>query len=325
MAVFSANCKEAMAGVTATLHTSPDGPSIASIPDEVLILVLEAHPSRCEVRNVARRCRAIVECNFAIRKVVPPAGQAFCVDLEVNRHMTKHLYCARFGGNAAGEEGGVAGAVCFADWKPPRYRRWPDISAGVRHRIGERDACALWKTLVKVRDQRTVAKQRQAPTEPGRGVGLGGPGHLGRQRADLGTWADRGQSVEPEACFLTITEGGLGTCADNEDSRRDIIGKLSRLESDLVLQVLDYRRNAAAFSLCASPKGLLTPQTATGGGFAQCSGSNVCPDEATPGAVRIRSRSARRGQRRVPPSIGSTCTLPSRHWALRSSSLPPAS
>lgn len=219
---------EALGEVAAVIPAAPDGLSIAAIPDEVLILVLEAHPSRCEVRAVARRCRDIVEGNFAIRKVEPPAGQAFCVDLEINGNMKKHLYCANFGGNSAGEEGGVAGAVTFANWMPAYYRKPPPATASreVRHRIGDEDAVALWKTLVKVRDQR--AAEKSSVFASNMGVGL-----------------------EPETGYLTITEGCGISAHGSVESKREVIGKLSAMETALVLQVLDYRRNTAAWRLNA--------------------------------------------------------------------------
>merc|ERR1719203_1551556 len=144
--------------------------------------------------------------------------EAFTVDFEINRHMTKHLYCAHFGGNSAGEEGGVAGAVTFANWVPAYYRRSPNTQ-DIRHRIGERDACALWKLLVKVRSEREA---KDAPSN-----------------TDIG--------IEQEMGYLTITEGGRGsTCsAGSVESKREVIGKLSAVETQLVLQVLDHRRNAA--------------------------------------------------------------------------------
>jgi len=148
-----------------------------------------------------------VESHFEIKHYTPPAGQVFNIDFEINSFMSKHLFCAQFGGPFAGDAGGVAGAVNF-NWVPHNYRGKPGCR-DIRHRLNESDACALWRIITKVRDDRS-----SDPT----GVMDGG--------------------------YLTVSEGGGS--GDSIMGKREVIGRLSALDSDLVLQVLDHRRNLAA-------------------------------------------------------------------------------
>mmetsp|Transcript_67564 Transcript_67564/g.197738 ORF Transcript_67564/g.197738 Transcript_67564/m.197738 type:complete len:209 (+) Transcript_67564:55-681(+) len=197
--------------------------SLEMVPDEVLVNVFSAVTSRCENRAVARRCRDIIERHFQIQRFDPPEGKVFCIDFEIDRYMTKHLYCARFGGATAGDVGGVAGAVTFCNWVPAYWRGSPRSQKDIRHRLSDSDACALWRLIAKVRGQRKSGELASSPT----GVSMG---------------------------HLTVSEG-TGTGSTTEQSaaeKREVIGRLSALETDLVLGVLDHRRNAAAEPVCAA-------------------------------------------------------------------------
>ncbi|CAE8597391.1 unnamed protein product, partial [Polarella glacialis] len=60
--------------------------SLSRMPDEVLVLILEAHESPSSFRSVAPRCRAVVESLFEIRHVRPPTGKVFA-------RVSKRLRC----------------------------------------------------------------------------------------------------------------------------------------------------------------------------------------------------------------------------------------
>ncbi|CAE8650756.1 unnamed protein product, partial [Polarella glacialis] len=85
--------------------------SLSRMPDEVLVLILEAHESPSSFRSVAPRCRAVVESLFEIRHVRPPTGKVFIVDFEVDCHVSKHLYCAKSADSSLGPVGNLEGAV----------------------------------------------------------------------------------------------------------------------------------------------------------------------------------------------------------------------
>jgi len=190
--------------------------------------MLEAYPSRCELRSLAPRVRRLVERNFKIRHFEPPAGKAFCVDFEINEHMTKQIYCAKFGEESAGDDapGSIAGAVSFMTWVPAYYRG-VQASRGIRHLLPEPDACRLWRLLSKLRLSRTADSSSSRSADGGE-VQVGKEGHL------------------------TITEGRLENNSSSEASvptprcKKEVIGLLSVAETDLVLSVLDHRRNALA-------------------------------------------------------------------------------
>mmetsp|Transcript_25011 Transcript_25011/g.56726 ORF Transcript_25011/g.56726 Transcript_25011/m.56726 type:complete len:207 (-) Transcript_25011:72-692(-) len=203
----------------------PETPlSLSVVPDEVLLTILQAHADRCHVRAVAQRCRRVVEDHFQIRRVQPPEGEIFCIDFEVDQYMTKHLYCAQFGGASAGDAGGVAGRVTFINWVPAYWRGSSHGSRDIRHRLPESDACALWKLVTKVRDQRSVSTSAQDATPMAASVG-----------------------------FLTVSEGGGGDHSGcGNECKREVIGRLSPMETELVLSVLDYRKNEAAMPVMAA-------------------------------------------------------------------------
>jgi len=194
---------------------------LSAVPDEVLVNVLQAHSQRYAVRAVARRCREVVEDNFEIRRFQPPVDQVFCVDFEIDHHMTKHLYCAHFGGASAGDAGGVAGAVTFVNWVPAYWRSSPGSRRDVRHRLGESDAITLWRLVAKVRDQQSCDARAL------------------------------GELSAASSGHLTVSEGGsCGGCSPA--SKREVIGRLSASDTELVLKVLDHRKNAAAEPVLAS-------------------------------------------------------------------------
>lgn len=195
------------------------------IPDEVIIRLFEAHAPRCDIRTVARQWRDLIDARFEIRHFSPPAGRSFTVDFEIDRNMTKHLYCAQFGGRNAGAAGDISGKVTFVDWVPAYLRNVRDRH--VRHEIDERDACELWRCVAKVRQRSRSSSGSDAST--------------------------RAQSPEEglDVTFghLTISEDtgcDSGSLSPSSEHRREVIGKLSAVEVDQVLRVIDYRRNSGA-------------------------------------------------------------------------------
>eukprot|EP00931_Biecheleriopsis_adriatica_P083143 TRINITY_DN56689_c0_g1_i1.p1 TRINITY_DN56689_c0_g1~~TRINITY_DN56689_c0_g1_i1.p1 ORF type:complete len:216 (+),score=40.55 TRINITY_DN56689_c0_g1_i1:69-650(+) len=178
------------------------------MPDEVLVSILEAHAGKSDARAVATRCRQLVDSSFEIRRVRPPAGEAFFVDFEVDCSMAKHLYCAQFG-RPSGAGAGMTGSVTFQKWLPAYLRG--KVPQHVHHSLQECDVCELWKFISKVRDQRSSTSAE------------GGAAAMGNLQAG----------------HLTVCEGD-GSCT------REVIGRLSLAETEMMLSVLDYRRNAQA-------------------------------------------------------------------------------
>eukprot|EP00435_Cladocopium_sp_Y103_P054747 s632_g17.t4 len=71
--------------------------ALGFVPDEVLVYILQAHDARGAARQIARRCRKLVDANFNVRYIRPPAGKFFIVDFEVNDNLAKDLYCVALG------------------------------------------------------------------------------------------------------------------------------------------------------------------------------------------------------------------------------------
>mmetsp|Transcript_48753 Transcript_48753/g.139440 ORF Transcript_48753/g.139440 Transcript_48753/m.139440 type:complete len:212 (-) Transcript_48753:93-728(-) len=205
----------------------PASLSLSLVPDDILVTVLEAHAQRCQLRAVARRLFQAVEEHFEIRRFQPPEGKAFCIDLEINRHMSKHLYCASFAGpdgHGVKVDGSVSGAVTFVNWVPAYYRSVVSSRRDVRHQLGDPDACALWRLVAKVRDQRSCGTEILN-----------------------GACDDIGYLTVTEGCF----NGGSADTGNSCSSKRQVIGRLSSRETELVLKVLDHRRNTAAVPIKA--------------------------------------------------------------------------
>jgi len=185
---------------------------LSSIPEEVLVEVMKARGARCELRTVDQRWRAVVQSRFEVRRFEPPVGEEFYIDFEIDHRssMAKHLYCAQFGGTHAGEAGGLAGKVTFANWVPAYFRSSPHARRDVRHSLKEGDALLLWRGIAKVLEARQVEEADSEKTS--RSVG-----------------------------HLVVSEGH-GGC----NSKRQVVGRLSSAEAELLLEVLDHRRNEAA-------------------------------------------------------------------------------
>mmetsp|Transcript_60107 Transcript_60107/g.127346 ORF Transcript_60107/g.127346 Transcript_60107/m.127346 type:complete len:225 (+) Transcript_60107:547-1221(+) len=209
--------------------------SLSALPDEVIISILEAYNERCQLRSVANQIRRLVDRNFQIRHFEPPRNQTFSIDFEINQPMTKHLYCAKFGGSSAGDSGGVAGAVTFVNWIPAYYRSAPNAHRNVKHKLEERDACALWRYLAKVRSNRS-----ETPSPP--------PSPPEMQPVRLTPWAVQ---QPPKAGHLTITDGEC-------NATREVVGMLSPIQTEEILAVLDHRRNSGAHPLMGMPEVVLS-------------------------------------------------------------------
>eukprot|EP00440_Ansanella_granifera_P008089 gb/GFBE01008754.1/.p1 GENE.gb/GFBE01008754.1/~~gb/GFBE01008754.1/.p1 ORF type:complete len:194 (+),score=39.47 gb/GFBE01008754.1/:1-582(+) len=182
--------------------------SLSLVPDEVLVMIMEAHAAKSEARAVAPRCKQVVDDNFQIRRIRPPADQTFVVDFEVNCHMAKHLYCAAFPKPAA-LGGDMNGSVTFARWLPAYLRS--RAQSDIQHSLQASDGCMLWKFISKVREERNSGP----PESPAPPYDCMQAGHL------------------------TVSEG-CGEC------NRQVIGRLSADETEMLLNVLDYRRNTQA-------------------------------------------------------------------------------
>jgi len=190
------------------------------LPDDVVLAMLLAHDSRCGVRAVARSWRSVVDSNFQVRHFEPPAGRRFSVDFEVDRSMCKDTYCARF--DAAGDVGSrsIEGTVAYLNWAPVYYRSARNERRDRRHALSERDTCALWRLIAGLLDQQKS------------GAGLASCNHGTSVPRDAGC---RGH--------LVVTEGGgaEGCCVE-----RHVVGRLSPVATQLVLDLLDHRRNSRA-------------------------------------------------------------------------------
>mmetsp|Transcript_34446 Transcript_34446/g.75242 ORF Transcript_34446/g.75242 Transcript_34446/m.75242 type:complete len:200 (+) Transcript_34446:138-737(+) len=184
-------------------------PTLAQVPDEVLVMILEAHDAKYEARCVARRIRQVAERSFRVKHFAPPTANAFSIDFEIDHQFAKHLYCAQFGGAYSktkaygGSRCGVSGGVTFMNWVPAYWRGSPKSNRDTHHLLSEQDACKLWKIIAKVRG----SEERTGPLV----------GHL------------------------CVDEGRGG-----EGCRREVIGRVSASEAELVLNVLDYRKNTGA-------------------------------------------------------------------------------
>mmetsp|Transcript_10834 Transcript_10834/g.31315 ORF Transcript_10834/g.31315 Transcript_10834/m.31315 type:complete len:221 (-) Transcript_10834:193-855(-) len=206
--------------------TMGEATSLVSVPDDILIAVIEAHPERHMIRAISPKLRALVEENFQLRHYEPPAGKSFIVDLEINQYMTKHLYCAKFFCEGASADGNAAGAVTFQNWIPAYHRSNPNSRRDIRYRLGESDACMLWRTIAKVRQERAAAEADAAAA------------------AAAAHTADIGSAAVSSEGHLTVTEDYASGAPDCQ--RRQVFGFLSAHQTGMMLSVLDHRRNAAA-------------------------------------------------------------------------------
>eukprot|EP00435_Cladocopium_sp_Y103_P053736 s632_g17.t1 len=125
--------------------------ALGFVPDEVLVYILQAHDARGAARQIARRCRKLVDANFNVRYIRPPAGKFFIVDFEVNDNLAKDLYCAQVG-ERFHDGSSMTGLVTFLHWLPAFCRS--RVQRDVCHSLQESDGCALWKLISKVREHR---------------------------------------------------------------------------------------------------------------------------------------------------------------------------
>ncbi|CAL1171877.1 unnamed protein product [Cladocopium goreaui] len=88
------------------------------------------------------------------------------------------------------------------------------VQRDVCHSLQESDGCALWKLISKVREHRETAIPMEA-------------------------------SMNSKVGHLTVSEGQGGDA-------RQVIGRLSTSETQMLLSVLDYRRNSHAQPLAAA-------------------------------------------------------------------------
>jgi len=191
------------------------------LPDDVLIHVLQAHGKRSEARAVQSHWRSLIEDNFEIRKYEPPVNKTFCIDFEIDCQMAKDLYCAQFGGTKR-EAGSLFGDVTFSHWVPAYFRS--RLPQDILHEIGEDDACELWKTISKVRDVRDGADANT----------------VFKDEVDGGADATPRRRANSEG-HLIVSEGDAGV--ESGFGKRQVIGRLSTIETELVLRVIDHRRN----------------------------------------------------------------------------------
>ena len=180
--------------------------ALGFVPDEVLVYILQAHDARGEARLIARRCRKLVDANFTLRYIRPPAGKFFIVDFEVNDNLAKDLYCAQVG-ERFHDGSSMTGSVTFLHWLPAFCRS--RVQRDVCHSLQESDGCTLWKLISKVREHRDESI------------------------------ATPETSTNSKVGHLTVSEG------QNTDARQ-VIGRLSASETQMLLSVLDYRRNSHA-------------------------------------------------------------------------------
>lgn len=186
--------------------------ALGFVPDEVLVYILQAHDGRGAARQIARRCRKLVDSNFNVRYIRPPAGKFFIVDFEVNDNLAKDLYCAQVGERELSDGSSITGLVTFLHWLPAFCRS--RVQRDVCHSLQESDGCALWKLISKVREHRETAIPMEA-------------------------------SMNSKVGHLTVSEGQGGDA-------RQVIGRLSTSETQMLLSVLDYRRNSHAQPLAAA-------------------------------------------------------------------------
>jgi len=188
------------------------------IADDTLACVLDRHAGRCYMRSVDRRWSAAVEANFAVKRYLPPKSYSYAIDFEVDQGMHKHLYAATFeprgdcGDPYVTEGAGPAmeGIVSYMNWLPAYFRSSNRASKEVCHRLGETDACALWRIVARAREERSNADDWDVDTSPKQALG-----------------------------YLTITEG----------AERYRIGRLTTAETKELLRILDYKQNESAGKL----------------------------------------------------------------------------
>jgi len=204
--------------------------SVDLMPDEVLVRIMQAHSAKSDTRAWAPRCRELVDANFEIRHVRPPNGKSFVIDFEVDVHESKHLYCAKFGDPCqAVENDDFAGSVTFAKWLPAYLRS--KVQHDVVHSLQESDGCALWKFITKVRSNRERSSSEDS---------------VDSTASTASTASSRATAPYvpcSKAGHLTVCEG---KSQESMESRREVIGRLSALETDVLLSVIDHRRNIHA-------------------------------------------------------------------------------
>eukprot|EP00933_Yihiella_yeosuensis_P053553 TRINITY_DN51805_c0_g1_i1.p1 TRINITY_DN51805_c0_g1~~TRINITY_DN51805_c0_g1_i1.p1 ORF type:complete len:222 (+),score=46.47 TRINITY_DN51805_c0_g1_i1:190-855(+) len=206
------------------------------VPDDILLLVIGFHEQKSGVRALTPRLKEMVDRNFEMSYVKPPAGYAYIVDFEVDNNIAKDLYTAKFGDpNICAD---MAGSVTFLNWLPAMYRS--RTSREMQHSLDSGDGCALWKLITKVRDPTKGLSEDDLDTE--------GTVRT-RPRSSSESSNSSVSSKQEKQGHLTISEHG--DLHGKEDGSyayqtRHVVGKLSALDTEMMLQVLDYRRNLHA-------------------------------------------------------------------------------
>eukprot|EP00437_Effrenium_voratum_P010306 CAMPEP_0181419532 /NCGR_PEP_ID=MMETSP1110-20121109/12121_1 /TAXON_ID=174948 /ORGANISM="Symbiodinium sp., Strain CCMP421" /LENGTH=106 /DNA_ID=CAMNT_0023542549 /DNA_START=160 /DNA_END=480 /DNA_ORIENTATION=+ len=106
----------------------------------------------------------------------------------------------------------MTGSVTFFKWLPAFCRS--RAQRDVHHSLQESDGCALWKLINKVRER------GGSPSE---------------------------DSPHSKVGHLTVSEG------PHQDTQgRQVIGRLSASETEMLLSVLDHRKNSSALPLAVA-------------------------------------------------------------------------
>jgi len=196
-------------------------PSLDDLPQEVVLSVLQSLESRVAVRAVTRGWQSAVDAHFQVKRFRSPSGGSFCIDFEIDKDnsQSKDLYCAKFSRVGDDENGSVEGVVSFLNWAPVYYRGSKNQRRDLRHRLGDADACALWRNVAQLLDDSGAEN-----------LGGGSP-------ENLGTDLNAGRSAH-----LVVTEGFGG----GADGVRHVLGKLPAAETARVLGLIDHRWNSSA-------------------------------------------------------------------------------
>jgi hypothetical protein len=184
--------------------------SLDELPQEVVLSVLQSLQSRVAVRAVTKGWQAAVDAHFEVKRLRSPSGGCFCIDFEIDQAMSKDLYCAKFSRVGDEENGSVEGVVSFLNWTPVYYRGSRNQRRDLRHRLGDEDACALWRLTAQLLE------------------------NAGQKDLTVGTKVAMGHFV--------VTEN----FANNSDGNRRVLGRLPVAETERVLGLLDHRWNKSA-------------------------------------------------------------------------------
>mmetsp|Transcript_2996 Transcript_2996/g.5265 ORF Transcript_2996/g.5265 Transcript_2996/m.5265 type:complete len:195 (-) Transcript_2996:37-621(-) len=179
---------------------------LSSAPDEVIVSVLSACDGRCQLRALSMRWSSLINSCFKIRCFPSPSDRIFSLDFEIDRPMSKDVYCANFKGKTLDEGAYMSGEVSFLNWAPVYYRSARNEHRNIRHRLCERDTCAMWRLLIK--------SAESIESNP--------------------------QTRGSDSGHLMFSEGM------SEHSVKHKVGRVTLEQTELLLNLLDHRRNAAA-------------------------------------------------------------------------------